>query len=55
MTTQMSKASLLAINFSSQIVAFMINAGIQLFFTPYLIKVVGAEAFGFVGLSQQSN
>lgn len=51
MTGQMSKARALAVNFAAQMVAFMINAGIQLFFTPYLIKVVGAEAFGFVGLS----
>lgn len=41
----------LAINMIAQIVAFCTNIGISFFLTPFIVKNVGKEAYGFVGLS----
>lgn len=40
----------LAINMAAQIVAFAVNFCISFFLTPYIIKHVGREAYGFVAL-----
>lgn len=41
----------LAINMLANIVAFLIQFGINFFFTPYLIRTVGKEAYGFFPLA----
>lgn len=41
----------LASNLFFNILSFAINAGIAFFFTPYLISVIGKEAFGFYPLA----
>jgi len=41
----------LTINMSANILAFAVNIGIGFFLTPYIIKTVGSEAYGFVGLA----
>ena len=39
------------INFIASFLSALINYCIFFFFTPYIVNVVGAEAFGFVGLA----
>jgi len=46
----MTKNKQLAINMSASIIAFAVNMGISFFLSPYIIKNVGVEAFGFVSL-----
>ena len=41
----------LAINMLANIIAFVIQFGINFFFTPYLIRTVGKEAYGFFPLA----
>ena len=41
----------LAINIIAQLVAFSIQIGISFFLTPFIVKSLGAEAYGFVGLA----
>lgn len=41
----------LAINMIANIVAFLVNMGVSFFLSPYIIKTVGKEAYGFVGLA----
>lgn len=41
----------LAINMIANLVAFCVQFGINFFLTPYLIKQIGSEAYGFVTLS----
>ncbi|MBE3610444.1 MATE family efflux transporter [Campylobacter californiensis] len=41
----------MAINLISSIIVFMVSMGINFFLTPYILKSLGNEAFGFVGLS----
>jgi O-antigen/teichoic acid export membrane protein len=41
----------LAINMIAKVIAFVVNIGINFFLTPFLIKNIGKEAYGFVGLS----
>lgn len=41
----------LAVNMIAQVITFMINVGISLFFTPFIVKNIGKEAYGFIGLS----
>lgn len=41
----------LSINMAANLLAFAVNIGINFFLTPYIIKTVGAESFGFVGLA----
>ncbi|WP_127836925.1 lipopolysaccharide biosynthesis protein [Clostridium prolinivorans] len=45
------KNNQLAINMIAKIVAFIVNAGTSFFLAPFLIKNVGREAYGFVGLA----
>lgn len=41
----------LAINMIAQIIAFVVNVGISLLLTPFIVNHIGKEAYGFVGLS----
>lgn len=41
----------LAINMIANIFAFVVNVGINFFFTPYLIRTIGKEAYSFFPLS----
>lgn len=41
----------LALNMFANIVAFVLNLGINLVLTPYIINNVGAEAYGFIPLA----
>ncbi|WP_214830358.1 oligosaccharide flippase family protein [Exiguobacterium sp. s56] len=41
----------LSINMAANLLAFTVNIGINFFLTPYIIKTVGTESFGFVGLA----
>ena len=46
-----SKNKQLAINLISSFVAFGTNLGINFFLTPFIVKKLGIEAYGFLGLS----
>lgn len=39
------------INMIAQVIAFLVNVGIGLLLTPYIVKSIGKEAYGFVGLA----
>lgn len=41
----------LAINMLAQVVVFLVQMGINFLFTPFIVKSLGVEAYGFVGLS----
>lgn len=41
----------LAINILAQLIAFSIQIGISFFLTPFIVKSLGAAAYGFVGLA----
>lgn len=41
----------LAINMITQVVVFIIQMGINFLLTPFIVKSLGVEAYGFVGLS----
>lgn len=41
----------LTINMVLTLVSFLVNMGISFFLTPYILKTVGKEAYGFVGLA----
>ena len=41
----------LAINMIAQLVSFAVNFGISFVLTPYIVKTIGKEAYGFVGLA----
>jgi O-antigen/teichoic acid export membrane protein len=41
----------LAINMAANIFAFIVNLGINFFFTPYLIRTIGKEAYSFFPLA----
>lgn len=47
----MSENKRFAINIIAQMFAFVVNLGIGFFLTPYIVKHVGKEAFGFFGLA----
>lgn len=40
----------LTVNLIASVVAFIVNVGISFFLTPYIIKSLGVEAYGFVQL-----
>ena len=46
----MNKNKQMAVNLIAQIIAFMVNFVINFFLSPYIIKHVGREAYGFVSL-----
>lgn len=41
----------LVINMIASIVTFLINGGVSFLLTPYLVHLLGNEAYGFIGLS----
>lgn len=41
----------LAINMAAQVVVFLVQMGINFFLTPFIVRSLGIEAYGFVGLS----
>lgn len=41
----------MSINIIASIVSFAVTVGINFFLTPYLVKELGTEAYGFIGLS----
>lgn len=47
----MSRNKQLAINMFYQVVGFIISMGITFVLTPFIIKSLGLEAYGFIGLS----
>lgn len=46
-----NKNSQLAINMIATVVSFFVTLGINFFLTPYIVRSLGAAAYGFVGLS----
>ena len=40
----------LAINMLAQVVVFLVQMGINFLLTPFIVKSLGVEAYGFVGL-----
>ena len=46
-----SNSKQMAVNMIAAIVSFGINIGINFFLTPYLVKELGTEAYGFIGLA----
>ena len=46
-----SKNKQLAINMTASLLTFVVGLGIQFFLTPYIVKSLGADAYGFIGLS----
>lgn len=47
----MDKNRQFAINMIAQVVGFVVNLGISFLLTPFIVKNVGSEAYGFVGLA----
>ncbi len=47
----MNKNKQFILNLLSQVISFAVNLGIAFFLTPYIVKHVGKEAYGFVGLA----
>lgn len=41
----------MAINMVASLIAFVVGLGIRFFLTPYIVDTLGAEAYGFIGLS----
>ncbi len=41
----------IALNLMGQIASFAVSVGISLFLTPYIVKYLGSEVYGFVGLA----
>lgn len=41
----------MSINLIASIISFAVNVGINFFLTPYLVKSLGNEAYGFIGLA----
>lgn len=46
-----SKNNQLAINKTASMLTSVVGLGIQFFLTPYIVKSLGADAYGFIGLS----
>lgn len=47
----MNKSKAFVINMLGSIITFLVSFGVSFFFTPYVTKVVGGEAYGFVGMA----
>ena len=41
----------LVINMTASLVAFIVGLGVRFLLTPYIVESLGAEAYGFIGLS----
>lgn len=48
---QRTRTKQFIINFGAQLVSFAVAFVINFFVTPYIIKTIGSEAYGFVGLA----
>ena len=51
MGKERSKNKQLAINLAASLIGFAVHLGITFFLTPFIVKSLGAAAYGFVGLS----
>lgn len=51
MEKQKSSGKQMSINIIASLVSFGITMGINFFLTPYLVKSLGTEAYGFIGLA----
>lgn len=49
--TEKSTSRQMTVNLIASIVSFAVNIGINFFLTPYLVKSLGSEAYGFIGLA----
>ncbi|MEH7159014.1 oligosaccharide flippase family protein [Neobacillus drentensis] len=47
----MGKNKQIVINMIAQIISFLVAIGISFFLTPFMVKNVGSEAYGFVGMA----
>lgn len=48
---KVNKNKQFAVNMAAQIVGFLVNMGISFLLTPFIVKHVGGEAYGFFGLA----
>lgn len=48
---QASSRRQLAVNMAAAVVSFAVTMGINFFLTPYLVRQLGTEAYGFIGLA----
>lgn len=46
-----STSKQMSINLIASIISFAVNVGINFFLTPFLVKELGTEAYGFIGLA----
>ncbi len=49
--TQKSSNKQISINLIASVISFAVNVGINFFLTPFLVKELGTEAYGFIGLA----
>ena len=49
--SEKSVSKQMSVNLIASIIAFAVNVGINFFLTPYLVKSLGNEAYGFIGLA----
>ena len=47
----MNRNKQLAINMSANFIAYIVNFGISFFLSPYIVKNIGVDAYGFIGLA----
>lgn len=47
----MNKNKQLVINMAASFIAFVVSVGINFFLSPYIVKKLGVEAYGFIGLA----
>lgn len=51
MLKERGKNKQLVINMTASLVAFVVGLGVRFLLTPYIVESLGAEAYGFIGLS----
>lgn len=49
-----SSGKQMSINVIASLISFAVTTGINFFFTPYLTQKLGTEAYGFIGLANNS-
>ena len=47
----MTKNKQLLLNITSSLLTFIVGLGVNFFLTPFIVKHLGVEAYGFVNLS----
>lgn len=47
----MTKGKQMSVNLIAAVVAFVVNAGINFFLSPYIVRTFGTDAYGFIGLA----